>query len=103
MEGKNPSAPRLCLACVHFGLQPVGPAVDASGVSDDEADSLCSTHRAFMTEGFCVLCGRREAWLVLHDESDIGACRPCYVARFGEPAAQAVEGAWAALDQAASL
>lgn len=92
-----------CFACTHFGLRPVMPAVDHTGRSDDEADSLCSTHRARTTEGYCVLCGRREAWLVLHDESDIGACRPCYAARFGEAAAQAVEATWERLDRASSL
>jgi hypothetical protein len=94
---------RACLACVHFGLEPALPAVDQAGVSGDEADSLCSKCRARMTEGFCVLCGRREAWLVLHEKSDIGACRPCYAGRFGEPAAQAVEAVWEAQDQAANL
>jgi hypothetical protein len=79
------------------------PAVDSAGISRDEADSLCVTHRARLTEGYCVLCGRREAWLVLHDESDIGACRPCYAGRFGEPAAQAVEATWEAQDHAANL
>jgi hypothetical protein len=103
MIGKTPSSPRLCLACTHFGLQPAFPAVDPSGASEDEANDLCVRHRAFLTEGFCVLCGRREAWLVIHDQSDIGACRPCYAARFGEEAAQAVETTWEALDQAANL
>lgn len=94
---------RACFACTHFGLAPAMPAVDQMGISVDEADELCSKHRAYLTEGFCVLCGRREAWLVLHDESDIGACRPCYATRFGEPAAQAVEAVWEAQDQAANL
>jgi hypothetical protein len=103
MDGKNPDEPRLCFACSHFGLQPAMLAVDLTGRSEDEADSLCVRHRAFLTEGFCVLCGRRETWLVLHDKSDIGACRSCYTARFGEEAAQAVETTWEALDQAANL
>jgi len=92
-----------CFACAHFGLRFVRPAVDPTGRSDDEADSLCSRHRALMTEGYCVLCGRREPWLVLHDMSDIGACRPCYAARFGEAAAQAVEATWETMDRASSL
>ncbi len=103
MEMKSPTRERPCLACTHFGLQPVRPAVDGAGISSDEADELCTRHRSAMTEGYCVLCSRREPWLVLHDESDIGACRPCYVTRFGKEAAQAVEATWAALDQAASL
>ena len=94
---------RACFACTHFGFEPALPAVDQTGASSDEADSLCSRDRARMTEGYCVLCGRREAWLVLHDESDIGACRPCYAGRFGELAAQAVEATWEAQDQAANL
>ena len=102
MVEKTPS-PRLCLACTHFGLEPAMPAVDPAGNSKDEADSLCVRHRAYLTEGFCILCGRREAWLVLHDQSDIGACRSCYAARFGEPAAQAVEACWEALDHASRL
>jgi hypothetical protein len=94
---------RACFACTHFGLRPAMPAVDPAGISSDEADSLCVRHRARMTEGTCVLCGRREAWLVLHDESDIGACRPCYAGRFGEDAAKAVEATWEALDEASRL
>jgi len=94
---------RACLACTHFGLNPALPAVDQTGASSDEADSLCSRDRARMTEGYCVLCGRREAWLVLHDESDIGACRPCYVARFGETAAHDVEMVWDAIEKASRL
>jgi hypothetical protein len=79
------------------------PAVDRAGTSTDEADALCVRHRAFLTEGFCVVCGRREAWLVLHETSDIGACRPCFVRCFDEDAARSVEAAWKALDEAASL
>jgi hypothetical protein len=92
-----------CLACSHFGQSPAMPAVDLTGRSKDEADSLCVMHRARLTEGYCVLCGRREAWVVLHETSDIGSCRPCYAGRFGEPAAQQVEAVWSALDDAASL
>ncbi len=97
------AGPGACLACTHFGLHPVMPSVDPSGHSKDEADSLCSTHRARMTEGACVLCGRRQAWLVLHETSDIGSCRPCYAARFGEEAARDVEAVWRSLDVAGSL
>lgn len=92
-----------CLACTHFGLKPVMPPVDRDGSSSDEADALCTRHRAFLTEGFCVVCGRREAWVVLHDTSDIGACRPCFVGCFGEDSALRVEAAWSSLDEAASL
>ncbi len=92
-----------CLACTHFGLHPVMASVDPSGQSKDEADSLCPRHRALMTEGACVLCGRRQAWLVLHEKSDIGSCRPCYAALFGEEAARDVEAVWRSLDVAGSL
>ncbi len=43
------AGPGACLACSHFGLRPVMPSVDPSGRSKDEADSLCTTHRARMT------------------------------------------------------
>lgn len=49
------------------------------------------------------MCGRREAWVVLHEKSDIGACRPCFVRCFSEDAARGVEAAWRSLDEAASL
>ncbi len=97
------TAPRACLACVHFGLVPTMPAVDEAGLSHDEADALCRPHRAKMTEGYCVLCGRRQAWLVLHEKSDIGACRPCYASQYGERAAQDVEAVWDALEAASRL
>jgi hypothetical protein len=102
MQDSEPG-PGDCLACTHFGLLPVMPSVDPSGRSKDEADSLCTRHRARMTEGACVLCGRRESWLVLHEKSDIGSCRPCYAALFGEEAARDVEAVWRALDVAGSL
>jgi hypothetical protein len=92
-----------CLACTYFGLRPAMAAADPTGLSKDEADTLCWVHRARLTEGFCVLCGRREAWVVLHDQSDIGACRPCYAARFGETAAAALEATWLSLEAAATL
>lgn len=92
-----------CMACAHSGLSPVMPAVDRDGTSNDEADALCARHRSFLTEGFCVVCGRREAWVVLHETSDIGGCRPCFVVCFGEDAARGVEAAWRSLDEAASL
>src|SRR5579862_19260 len=94
---------RSCFACTHFGVEPVMPAVDQTGASKDEADILCSSHRAKMTEGYCVLCGRREAWVVLHETSDIGSCRPCYATRFGEEAAQDIEAIWESLDEASRL
>ena len=103
MEGKNQLGTRLCRACSHFGLEPAAPAVDLFEVSHDEADGLCQAHRSKMTEGYCVLCGRRSPWLTLDDESDTGACRPCFAGRFGEATAQQVEAYWAELDSAQNV
>jgi hypothetical protein len=49
----------MCVACVYYGVRPALLSVDPACQSRDEADALCAKHRAFMTEGLCVLCGRR--------------------------------------------
>ncbi len=92
-----------CLACDHYSVELRELAVDVNGTSEDEADALCIPHRARLTEGGCVLCGCRVPWVMLHESSDIGACRPCYVARFGEKAARQVELAWQTMDWAKEL
>ena len=92
-----------CLACEHYDIQPRELAVDVTGTSRDEADALCRPHRARLTEGGCVLCGRREPWVMIHETSDIGACRPCFAGRFGEERAQQVEDAWEDFKWAQSL
>ena len=73
-----------CLACEHYGVDLRELAVDVNGTSKDEADALCMPHRARLTEGACVLCGCREPWVMLHDSSDIGACRLRTLDRFLE-------------------
>ena len=52
---------------------------------------LCDRHQARFDEGACILCGRRLAWLTLASTPEIGLCRPCFVARRGEEAAEIVE------------
>lgn len=98
---RGPSA--WCLACDHYDCQPRELAVDLDGLSKDEADALCALHRGRLTEGACVLCGRRLPWVMLHESSDVGACRPCFVSCFGEAAACDVEVAWRTLEWARSL
>lgn len=73
----------ICVACEYYGMGPVELAVDPACRSCDEADALCVAHRARMTEGYCVLCGRREAWRSPWPESRIGACERCYRSMFG--------------------
>ncbi len=92
-----------CLACDHYGCEPRELAVDLDGLSMDEADALCAVHRGRLTEGACVLCGCRLPWVMLHESSDIGACRPCFAGRFGEEAACDVEVAWRSLEWARGL
>lgn len=75
--------PSLCVACLHYRLEPASPSVDPRGRSKDEADALCQVHRARCTEGFCVLCGRRIPWASPWPHSDIGACELCYRVVFG--------------------
>lgn len=73
----------ICVACTYYGLVPAALAVDPACQSKDEADALCVLHRARATEGFCVLCGRREPWSSPWPKSDIGACELCYRVTFG--------------------
>lgn len=92
-----------CLACAHYGCEPRQLAIDVLGTSSDEADALCALHRARMTEGACVLCGRRRPWVGLHETSDVAACRPCFASTFGEGEAKRLENAWAELERLGSL
>jgi hypothetical protein len=107
MARKGSDSPRglfaWCMACEQYEVEPRELAVDVNGSSKDEADALCVPHRARLTEGSCVFCGRREPWVMLHESSDIGACRPCYVARFGEEAAREIELAWQTMNWARKL
>ena len=80
----------ICVACEYYGVQPISLAVDPACCSDKEADALCAPHRAKMTEGYCVLCGRREPWISPWPESRIGCCRGCYTGVFGKAQAEAV-------------
>ena len=66
-----------CAACLAFGSVPVELAVDPACVSPREADRLCRTHRARMTEGYCVVCARREPRYSPFPASAIGCCVPC--------------------------
>lgn len=107
MSTPNARTPRTpfsdCLACEHYLCEPRELAVDRTGTSPDEADGLCGVHRGRLTEGACVLCGRRMPWVMLQEQSDIGACRPCFEACFGEGEARRIEAAWAELDRALNL
>jgi hypothetical protein len=80
----------LCVACEYYGTRPAALAVDPACRSAREADALCPPHRAKMTEGSCVLCGRREPWISPWPNSGIGCCRPCFQERFGDAHAEAV-------------
>lgn len=80
----------LCVACVYYGCLPASPAVDPRLQANDEADALCGFHRAKMTEGLCVLCGRREPWVSPWPDTDIGACELCFRVVFGQAHADAV-------------
>ena len=80
----------FCAACVSYELFPVDLAVDPACQSRDEADRLCRVHRARMTEGYCVLCGRREPWVSPWENSGIGACELCTRVRVGSENADAV-------------
>ena len=73
----------ICAACAHYGVGPIALSVDPACRSNDEVDRLCMLHRARATEGYCVLCGRREPWVSPWPHSDIGACEPCYRVLFG--------------------
>lgn len=84
----------LCIACTHFGLDPAFPAVQPKTLANDEADLLCIQHRARMTEGLCVLCGRRAPWMSPFPKSDVGCCQFCYMVLYGAEAAEALEESW---------
>jgi hypothetical protein len=85
----------ICIVCEYFGVLPVSLAVDPACRSENEADALCAPHRAKMTEGSCVLCGRRAPWVSPWPKSEIGACEPCYRVLFGNASAE-----WAAAEMA---
>lgn len=80
----------ICVACVYFGSRPVSLSVDPACQSPDEADRLCTVHRARCTEGLCVLCGRREPWVSPWPDSDIAACELCFRVVFGQEQGDAV-------------
>src|SRR5436305_14312347 len=80
----------VCVACEYYGTPELSLAVDPACSSVDEADALCAPHRAKMTEGCCVLCGRRAPWVSPWPDSHIGCCRPCYREAFGQAQAEAV-------------
>jgi hypothetical protein len=90
---------RICVACAYYGVMPASLAVDHSSRSTDEADALCTLHRARCTEGYCVLCGRRAPWMSPFPKSDVGCCQLCYMVLYGVEAAEALEASWG--DQAA--
>src|ERR1043165_1758383 len=73
----------ICAACACYGVVPISLSVDPACQSKDEVDRLCMSHRARATEGFCVLCGRREPWVSPWPHSDVGACELCYRVLFG--------------------
>ena len=79
-----------CVACEYYGLVPAELCVDPACQSNDEVDALCAKHRAFVTEGFCVLCGRCEPWVSPWPDSDIGACELCFRVVFGQEQGDAV-------------
>jgi hypothetical protein len=80
----------ICVACAYYGTSPASLAVDPACQSSDEADALCAAHRAKMTEGLCVLCGRGEPWASPWPNSDIGCCELCFRVIFGKAHADAV-------------
>jgi hypothetical protein len=80
----------ICVACAYYGVSPVSLSVDPACQSNDEADALCVKHRAVMTEGLCVLCGRREPWVSPWPDSGIGCCERCFRVVFGRAHADAV-------------
>ena len=85
----------MCVACEYYGSVPASLAVDPACQSDDEADALCMVHRARMTEGMCVLCGRREPWVSPWPNSDIGSCELCFRVVFGTARAEALAAEFA--------
>jgi hypothetical protein len=77
----------ICVACEYYGVVPALLSVDPACRSKKEADLLCGVHRARMTEGLCVLCGRREPWVSPWPRSAIGSCERCFRGAFGHPEA----------------
>lgn len=75
-----------CVACEYYGVVPASLSVDPACQSKDEVDALCMIHRARGTEGYCILCGRREPWASLWPRSDIGCCELCFRVTFGNEA-----------------
>ena len=80
----------FCVACEFFHLDSESRRVDQAGTSRDEADALCVVHRARMTEGLCVLCGRRLPWVSPWSKSSIGCCELCFRVTYGSEAADQV-------------
>lgn len=81
----------FCVACEYFHLDPESRRVDQVGNSSDEADALCVVHRARMTEGMCVLCGRRLPWVSPWINSSIGCCETCFRALYGNDAGDEIQ------------
>jgi hypothetical protein len=85
----------VCVACEAYGIWPPALSVDPACRSKDEADALCTVHRARATEGACVLCGRRVPWVSPWLGSDIGACELCFRVLYGPAAGDQVAQALA--------
>lgn len=83
--------PRICIACERFGILPARPAVDPTDSSDDQADQLCSPHRAHVLRGSCLLCGTGEVWASPFEDRSIGCCRTCLFRHYGLNAARRIE------------
>lgn len=81
----------FCVACEFFHLDPASKRVDQAGKSRDEADALCIVHRARMTEGLCVLCGRRLPWVSPWTNSSIGCCETCFRVMYGNDDADQIQ------------
>src|SRR5689334_8256465 len=90
MLGGSMERTSICVACAYYGDSPVSLAVALACQSTDEADALCASHRAKVTEGCCVLCGRREPWVSPWPNSDIGECELCFRVVFGKEQGDAV-------------
>lgn len=91
-EGKDKrTGLRLCMACEAFGILPAGPAVDSTGLSADEADRLCRTHRERVLRGSCFMCGGTDVWASPFPDRSIGCCRRCLFKHHGLNAARRIE------------
>jgi hypothetical protein len=93
----------ICAACATFGISSPELSVDPACRSPHERDRLCAAHRARMTEGYCVLCARREPWISPFPESRIGCCRPCFAALTSEEEARRLDRLWAGAPAGALL